>query len=347
MAEGTELLAYDEARRAVAAALAFDEVLGVRDKAEAVRVYARLAGDRTMEVDACEIRLRAERRLGLLMADHRAAGLLRPGPDGQDAAGRVNLVDADIKGQLANRARRYAELAEEEWEQRLLSRRAAILADAATRISVNLLDAADVTAAKAQRRAQREAELGARQQALPEKRYGVVLDDPEWRFEVRSRETGLDRAADNHYPTSDLAAIAARDIGAIAAADCAWFRWVTVPFLAHGIRLMEQVAGFTYRTCWVWAKDRVGTGYWNRNRHEILLLAVRGQVPCPAPGTQWDSLLEADVGEHSAKPECFLAMIEAYFPTLPKIELNRRGPGRPGWDAWGNEAVMAELEAVA
>jgi N6-adenosine-specific RNA methylase IME4 len=43
-------------------------------------------------------------------------------------------------------------------------------------------------------------------------------------------------------------------------------------------------------------------------------------------------------GEHSAKPECFLEMIEQYFPTLPKIEVNRLGPPRPGWDAWGNEA---------
>ena len=31
-------------------------------------------------------------------------------------------------------------------------------------------------------------------------------------------------------------------------------------------------------------------------------------------------------------------MIEAYFPNLPKIELNRRGKPRAGWYAWGNEA---------
>jgi hypothetical protein len=30
-------------------------------------------------------------------------------------------------------------------------------------------------------------------------------------------------------------------------------------------------------------------------------------------------------------------MIEAYFPNLPKIEPNRRGKARPGWDAWGAE----------
>ena len=32
-------------------------------------------------------------------------------------------------------------------------------------------------------------------------------------------------------------------------------------------------------------------------------------------------------------------MIERISRTLPKIELNRRGPPREGWAAWGNEAV--------
>ena len=30
--------------------------------------------------------------------------------------------------------------------------------------------------------------------------------------------------------------------------------------------------------------------------------------------------------------------VEAYYPTLPKIELNARGEARPGWGAWGAEA---------
>jgi N6-adenosine-specific RNA methylase IME4 len=39
-------------------------------------------------------------------------------------------------------------------------------------------------------------------------------------------------------------------------------------------------------------------------------------------------------------------MIEEYYPTLPKIELNRRGPPRPGWDAWGNEAEPPPTKAA-
>jgi hypothetical protein len=62
---------------------------------------------------------------------------------------------------------------------------------------------------KRERRARQEAELGERQRALPDKRYGVILADPPWRFEPFSRITGMDRAADNHYPTSALEEIKA------------------------------------------------------------------------------------------------------------------------------------------
>ena len=72
---------------------------------------------------------------------------------------------------------------------------------------------------KAERRAERERELAAKQTALPTKKYGVIIADPEWRFEPWSRETGMDRAADNHYPTSALEVIKSRDVASIAADD--------------------------------------------------------------------------------------------------------------------------------
>ena len=189
---------------------------------------------------------------------------------------------------------------------------------------------------KAERRAQREIELGARIRALPNKRYGVILADPEWRFEPWSRDTGMDRAADNHYPTSPWAVIAARPVKAITAKDCALFLWATVPMLQQALLVMSSW-GFGYKSHIVWHKDKSGTGFWFRNRHELLLLGTCGNPPAPAMGHQWPSAVTAPRGRHSAKPEIFLEMIEAYYPTVPKIELNRRGRPRCGWDAWGNE----------
>lgn len=193
---------------------------------------------------------------------------------------------------------------------------------------------------KADRRAQREIELASKQSALPSQRYGVIVADPEWRFEPYSRETGMDRAADNHYPTSVTEMIAARDVPSIAADDCVLFLWATVPMLEDAMTVLKTW-GFKYKSHAIWDKVHIGTGYWFRNRHELLLVGTKGDIPAPAMGEQFASVMTIARKEHSAKPEQFLELIEQYFPNLPKIELNRRGSVRPGWDAWGNELQEA------
>lgn len=192
---------------------------------------------------------------------------------------------------------------------------------------------------KAEKRAAKERKLGGVQLKLPDGKFGVILADPEWKFETWS-ERGMDRAADNHYPTSPTAIIASREVASIAADDCILFLWATAPMLRDALIVMEAW-GFDYKSHVVWFKDKFGTGYWFRNCHELLLVGTKGNIPAPAMGHQSQSVLQAPVGKHSAKPEIFLDMIEEYFPTLPKIELNRRGPARPGWSAWGNETGEA------
>lgn len=189
---------------------------------------------------------------------------------------------------------------------------------------------------KQKARAKREADLATKQRALPQQKFGVIYADPEWEFETWSPE-GMDRAAGNHYPTSPLDEIKARDVPSISADDSILFLCATPPMLPHALEVMGAW-GFDYVSNAVWIKDRTGTGYWFRFRHDHLLVGVRGNVPCPAPGEQWDSVIEQPRGEHSEKPEAVCELIEAYFPNLPKIELNRRGHARAGWSAWGNEA---------
>lgn len=193
---------------------------------------------------------------------------------------------------------------------------------------------------KKERREEREEVLADKIAALPTKRYGVILADPEWRFETYSRETGMDRAADNHYPTSVTDDICARPVGDIAADDCVLFLWATVPMLPDALRVMEAWR-FGYKSHFIWNKDKVGTGYWNRNKHELLLVGTRGNIPAPAMGEQAHSVIDSPVRQHSEKPAAFYALIEAYFPNLPKIELNARR-ARAGWERWGNEAPDSE-----
>jgi N6-adenosine-specific RNA methylase IME4 len=169
---------------------------------------------------------------------------------------------------------------------------------------------------------------------LHRKVYNVIYIDPPWPFEVYSEQTGMDRAAANHYPTMSMPEI--RDLAIPMARNCALFVWTTIPWLSEACDILRYWWDVEYKTSIIWVKDRVGTGYWVRSKHETLLLATRGEVPAPAPGMQWTDVIEAKVTEHSTKPEIFAEMIEAYFPIVPKIELFARRR-RAGWDAWGNE----------
>ena len=175
--------------------------------------------------------------------------------------------------------------------------------------------------AKQQRRAEveRTTALKIAAMTLPTKKYGVVYADPEWRDEVWSRETGLDRAADNHYATSEAERITARDdIVRLAAEHCVLFLWTTIQHEAIAHETMKAWR-FTYKSQVVWVKPSIGLGRWVRARHEILLIGTRGSPSCPAPGTQWPSVIEAPrPGGHSKKPEIFYELIEAYFPNTPK-----------------------------
>ena len=183
---------------------------------------------------------------------------------------------------------------------------------------------------------------------MPEKRYGVILADPGWRFQTYSRETGMDRAADNHYATETVDKIKALGVKTISAADCVLFLWATVPMLPQALEVM-RAWGFAYKTGFVWAKDKIGTGYWNRNQHELLLVGTRGRVPAPAMGTQRSSLIAAPVRGHSRKPDEVYAIIESHFPTLPKIELHARGLSAPwlGCMGAGSATDMNALKVAA
>jgi N6-adenosine-specific RNA methylase IME4 len=174
----------------------------------------------------------------------------------------------------------------------------------------------------------------------------VILADPEWKFETWSELGQVNSSPENHYVTSSLDVIKARDVPSISADDCVLFLWGTVPMTPQALAVMAAW-GFQYVTNFVWVKDKAGTGYWNRNEHETLFVGTKGKIMAPAPGTQWSSVIKAPVGKHSEKPEKSLKMIEAYYPSLPKIELNRIGPARDGWDAWGNEAEQPVDEEAA
>ena len=302
-----------------------------------MRVYARQAKDTELIEHAIEIKLRAERRGGELLREMADRGERAVRGQVQKSRGETfqppQLADLGVTKTQSSRWQKLAELDVETFETRLAAAKRGALASTEMTKTERIVE-------KQQRRKAHDADLAAKQLALPDRRYGVLLADPPWRWEPYSRETGLGRAPDNHYATSCLETIKPFNIASIVADDSVLFLWSTVPMLPQALEVMWSW-GFDYKTNFVWVKDRAGTGYWNRNQHELLLVGSRGNIPAPAPGEQWESVINALVGAHSVKPRTVYELIESYFPNLPKIELFAR-THRHRWDAWGHEAPLSD-----
>jgi hypothetical protein len=123
---------YDEICRAVREAKTVDEVDEIIGRAEAIRAYAKQARNRQLELDAAEIRLRAERRLGELMQGAgRTIGKAKGGQPyqltatglRQNPVGTPTLAEAGIDKNLAHRARSGVAVPEQKFEELLKENR--------------------------------------------------------------------------------------------------------------------------------------------------------------------------------------------------------------------------------
>ena len=175
--------------------------------------------------------------------------------------------------------------------------------------------------------------------------YEIVLADPPWMERGAGKSK---RGADKHYPLMKTADIIdlwdAEDFDDRVAPDAFLFLWVTDNFLEDGLAVMDEW-GFEYKRTFVWCKPSFGIGFYARGQHEICLLGVRGSPPrSRRPGggsgghTVAPSVLHADKGKHSKKPEAFYEIVESFksSPDARCLELFARNTRR-GWDSWGND----------
>jgi phage N-6-adenine-methyltransferase len=143
---GGAMFRYDAACRAVAEAKSVDEVKDFRDKAEAMRAYAKQAKNKQLEIDASEIRFRAERRIGELMEAQKpfmnegGRPSEKTGSKTDPVSKAPTLSEAGIDKHLADRARKYAAVPAQEFEEILADRRDRIETEN-KRVTVNLIEA--------------------------------------------------------------------------------------------------------------------------------------------------------------------------------------------------------------
>lgn len=321
------LVHYDAARRELAEARRIDEVKAIRDKAVAMKMYALQAKDMELIAHATEIKLRAERRAGELLVEMAAKGERQKAGDNQHGANfRLvpSLEDLGVSDMQSTRWRRLAALEQQKFEERV----ATATEEAVAAIAMTSDERAEE---RRQRRDERAASMG--KAAELSGTFSIIVADPPWEdeFGPTSRQPEL------HYPVMTQEELEALPVKRIAADDSVLYLWAP----AHLDKIAHEVMEaweFEYRTHQIWVKDTIGLGAWARSQHEVLMIGRRGEFPPPLESMRVSSVFNAPKRRHSEKPEIHLERIERWWPDAPKIELFRRGPARPGWSAWGNQA---------
>ena len=167
----------------------------------------------------------------------------------------------------------------------------------------------------------------------------IVYADPAWKFASNSvAKPG--RNAMRHYPCMTDAEIMAIPVERWLANEALLFMWTTAPMLERSMHIPAAWGFSKYITHFTWPKQRVGTGFWIRNRHELLLMYKRGKFPRPGDKAPFnDSVITGLTREHSRKPDHVADEIARIWPEHVKLEMFAR-TRRPGWQTHGNQCDL-------
>ena len=112
-----QLLKYDAAKAALQAARSFDEVTAIADKAAIYAELARRANDTEMIEWATEIRVRAERRAGQMLAEMEKAKGGRPKTGSPGVPVKVTLSEVGVSKKQSSRWQKLAAVPDDQFEK--------------------------------------------------------------------------------------------------------------------------------------------------------------------------------------------------------------------------------------
>ncbi len=312
-----ELVLLGEAQRMIMEATSLDEIKDIRDKAEAARKYIESAQlGLLMQNRAAEVKLRAERRAGELLATLKLAG----GDRRSENSSGPTLEELGISKHQSSRWQREAAVPDEVFERLVQETNS----QAQELTTAALLRLARQFAPLRQRAAEStDSAIGTEGafSSLDELRargeeFACIYADPPW-LSVKDRSV---LSADD---------ICALPIGELAQKNAHLHLWVTNAVLFDGPRVMAAW-GFEFQSCLVWVKPQKGPGDFWRLAHEFLLLGTRGELPFRDRSVI--SWIRINRRKHGFKPEKFRKLIERVSPG-PYLQLFGNEPVR-GWTLW-------------
>lgn len=320
--DSRELVYVNKAKTAIMQAQSIDELKDIRDKAEAVRQYHKVAGASLQTVNgAAEIKLRAERRIGGLLKEMPPA---RPGPKidrSHDVTELSSLDDLGITKNESSRCQRLDDIPREKFEEHLET----------TKADGELTTAGTLRFGRKCKRDE-EKEQPDSDVPMPGGVYPTIVIDPPWPMQKVDREVRPNQA-EFGYKTQTLDQIG--DIDIPSAEDANIFVWTTQKFLPATFGILSQW-DFRYIFTMVWHK---AGGFQPHNLPQYnceFVLFGRCGSGIPFTTTKaFPTCFDGKRREHSQKPNEFYELVSRVSPG-PRIDMYSREK-RDGFDQWGDE----------
>lgn len=317
------LTQFNVARLAIAKATTIDEIKDIRDKAEALRLYAQQR-DQSLEMQnqCAVIKLRAERKAGELikMLEKNKGG--RPAKTCIDVKQVSSFSDLGITRNQAHRWQQEASVSEKEFEAYL---------DECTKNDQEITSKGLYRIAVKKKNKNVVQNLKNKKVVLPAEKYHTIVIDPPWDMKKIEREERPNQV-DFDYPTMSYDELA--DFKMPAHKNCHLYVWTTQKHLPATFELVEKW-GFKYLVTMVWHKpggpQPFGLPQYNC---EFVLLCRKGNLPF-LDTKAFNCCFKAKRREHSRKPDEFYELVERVSPS-PRIDIFSRGKHK-GFGAWGNE----------
>jgi N6-adenosine-specific RNA methylase IME4 len=308
-----------DAAKALEIAKTIPDVKMIRDKAKVIADYCKQQKYcKRAVLDAAELQLRAERKLGQLIPDrfpnHRPAKVLQTG----------TLKEAGISRTQSHRWQKVSNIPEPEFEQYVaVSRESGKSPNASgailTRSRQTVLEKLQATETRCP--------------STCSGSYDVVVVDPPWPMERIERDCRENQAKPLDYSVMTLDEIGALSVPA--ARDCHLWLWTTHRFLPHAFSILARW-GFKYVCTFTWHKPGGFQPYGLPQYNSEFVLYGRRGSPVFTSTREFFTCFEAARAEHSAKPQEFYDTVARVTAGRRLDMFNRRVI--PGFDRWGKQA---------
>lgn len=336
--ESTGLVNVSAFRRAISVSESIPELRDMRDKAEAIRKYYAAAGaGLDAQNQGAEMKIRAERRIGELLAGMPKHKGGRPTENHLHDDSGFSLADIGITHTQSSRWQAMAAV-DEPLLQSLINDANENRKELTSKAVYSLGKAAKQTPAVVHPEPIEGVCDTLEPMVVAGQKFGTIYADPPWRYDNRATRSAVESIYAGTMTVDELCELPVKEL---AADDAHLHLWVTAAFLPFGFRIMEAW-GFEYRTYFVWCKPQMGIGNYWRKSSELMLTGIRGNAKRFAVHNKKDWMV-FDRTKHSAKPNEIRELVTEVSPG-PYLELFGRKQ-IPGWTVFGNQ-VESHVEAV-